>query len=94
MELSIQALFTLILTPILTATATLFTLYARTQNARLNDRNAIIEEQRDRIKRYDDEILPAIRSNERALNHLVDLYERMQKEAQWDRDYREKRGSK
>lgn len=82
--ISLEALFTFILTPILTATGTLFTLYARTQAARLKDRDEIISEQRERIKRYDNEILPALASNDRALRDLSDLYQRMQAQHEWE----------
>lgn len=84
MEISLEALFTFILTPILTATGTLFMLYHKTQTARLADRDEIIGEQRARIKRYDDEILPALASNDRALRSLSELYERMQAQHEWE----------
>lgn len=73
MQVSFEILAAVLFTPILTAIGSLFWLYNRTQNARLED-------YKERVQKYDEDILPAMRSIEQALVKLTDLYEKQQKE--------------
>lgn len=73
MQISFEVLAAVLITPILSAVAALFWLLIRTQNNRLED-------YKERVEKYDKEILPAMRSIEQALVKLTDLYEKQQKE--------------
>lgn len=73
MQVSFEVLAGVFFTPILTAIGTLFWLYTRAQNGRLED-------YKERVRKYDEDILPAMRSIEQALVKLTDLYEKQQKE--------------
>lgn len=73
MQVSFEILAAVLITPILSAVGALFWLLIRTQNNRLED-------YKERVEKYDEEILPALRSIEQALVKLADLYEKQQKE--------------
>lgn len=73
MQIPFEVLLPILFTPIISAIPALFWLYTKTQNARLED-------YRDRVRKYDEEVLPALHSVENALVQLTDLYEKQQKE--------------
>lgn len=68
MQVSLEALMATFITTLCGAMGTVFWLYVRTQGARLSDFQ-------DRVKKYDEEVLPALQRLEQALVKLTDLYE-------------------
>ncbi len=76
MDIPIELIITTLITPILGAIATLFWLLNREKNARLEDRDKAIGRMEERLKFYEEQLIPTERATQEALRNMAEILER------------------